>query len=512
MQSRLQHGVILSLLLIAAGAAIFAYKALELGYPLKANQQADVWTIQARVTVDPISGPVKLTMELPVSPPNYAIVNENFVSRNFGVSIETDSMHRQAIWAVRRATREQTLYYRARVFRDSGAAPPADVPPFPERPDLEEPYKTALGALTTEFRAESADIATFVAVVFERLNDPGPDENVALFLQGAENALRRAEIAQLLLADARIPAQVAHVVRLIDDQRLAPDVVFLAVHNGDGWLYFDTETGREGLGQDDVVWWYGATPLATAEGASVREVGISTRRDPVSSLELAQERAEIRGSRWSDFSLLSLPLETQSVYAVLLLIPVGAFLIALLRTLVGIKAFGTFMPVLIALAFRETELIAGLVLFSVIVALGLALRFYLERLRLLLVPRLASVLIIVVLLMVLVSIVTHKLEIQQGLSISLFPMVIIAMVIERMSIVWEERGPSEAMLNGAGSLFMATVAYLVMGIDQLSHILVVFPETLLVLLGLTIMIGRYSGYRLSELFRFEEFVKQPRDA
>jgi hypothetical protein len=32
-----------------------------------------------------------------------------------------------------------------------------------------------------------------------------------------------------------------------------------------------------------------------------------------------------------------------------------------------------------------------------------------------------------------------------------------------------------------------------------------FPELLLVLLALIILIGRYTGYRLSELFRFRDF-------
>ena len=39
------------------------------------------------------------------------------------------------------------------------------------------------------------------------------------------------------------------------------------------------------------------------------------------------------------------------------------------------------MPVLIALAFRETQLFWGVVLFSFLVALGLSIRFLLERLR-----------------------------------------------------------------------------------------------------------------------------------
>ena len=119
-------------------------------------------------------------------------------------------------------------------------------------------------------------------------------------------------------------------------------------------------------------------------------------------------------------------------------------------------------PVLIALAFRETELLKGILLFSMIVGLGLGFRFYLERLRLLLVPRLTTVLTVVVILMAGISVLSQKLELQPGLSIALFPMVILAMTIERMSIVWEEHGPADAIKQGIGSLIVAAGCYLLM--------------------------------------------------
>ena len=120
----------------------------------------------------------------------------------------------------------------------------------------------------------------------------------------------------------------------------------------------------------------------------------------------------------------------------LLMIPIGALLMVVMRNLVGVDAFGTFMPVLIALAFRETKLLWGVILFTLLVALGLSIRFLLERLRLLLVPRLSAVLIVVVLLMMFISLMSHNLGMETGLSVALFPMVIIAMTIERMSVVW----------------------------------------------------------------------------
>jgi hypothetical protein len=133
---------------------------------------------------------------------------------------------------------------------------------------------------------------------------------------------------------------------------------------------------------------------------------------------------------------------------------------------------------------------------------ALSIRFYLERLKLLLVPRLAAVLIVVILLMAMVSVLSHRLDLERGLSVALFPMVIMTMSIERMSIVWEERGPAEAIQEGLESLTVAALAYLLMSAPYVEHLMFVFPELLLVLLSATLLLGRYSGYRLVELRRF----------
>lgn len=199
---------------------------------------------------------------------------------------------------------------------------------------------------------------------------------------------------------------------------------------------------------------------------------------------------------------MRLPVQTQNIYRILLMIPVGALLIVLLRNVVGVKTFGTFMPILIALAFRETELLWGLILFTSLISLGLLFRFYLEYLKLLLVPRLASVLIIVIMLMLAISVISYKLGFERGLSLALFPMVIITMSIERMSLVWEELGSTEAIKQGIGTLAVAALGYLLMSSHYIGHLVFTFPELLLIILAATLLLGRYTGYRLTELWRF----------
>ena len=69
--------------------------------------------------------------------------------------------------------------------------------------------------------------------------------------------------------------------------------------------------------------------------------------------------------------------------------------------------------------------------------------------------------------------------------------------------MWEERGAGDAVKEGFGTLVVASLAYVLMGQENLEHLMFVFPELLLVLLALMLLAGRYTGYRLSELFRFK---------
>ncbi len=506
--SRNRQWLVLSLLLITLGSLIFAYKYVRLGFPPLPDMQSEAWSIQARVQLDPETGSVRASLVLPSRPTGFTVSDENFISRGFGLTLEEDTYRRQANWAIRRMREPTTLYYRANVIRDTRDKSFAPRPAFPDVPQLEEPFATALQDIITEVRAESADIETFAAAMMARMTGREDDENTRLFLSTVESPMDRVRLVQTLLAGARIPTLQLHGVSLEQEQAAAQISTLLAVHNGEDWLVFNPYSGEEHLPDDFFIWWTGDRTMARVTGADLGEIQVSTRKQLKSALDLATLRANLRDSRMGMISILQLPLQTQGVYEVLLLIPFGILLIVVLRNFVGLSSFGTFAPVLIALAFRETELLKGILLFVLIVSLGLAFRFYLERLRLLLVPRLAAVVTIVVLLMAAISIISNEMGMETGLSVSLFPMIIISLVIERMSIVWEERGAGTALKEGVGSLFMAALAYVVMGIDLLTYWVTVFPEINLIVLGIIVAMGRYTGFRLTELSRFSKISDQ----
>ena len=127
--------------------------------------------------------------------------------------------------------------------------------------------------------------------------------------------------------------------------------------------------------------------------------------------------------------------------------------------------------------------------------------------NLLLVARITAVVIIVIGLMGFMSVFSYKLGITEALSVTFFPMIILSWTIERMSILWEEEGPKEVVMQGGGSLFVALLAYFAMTNPFIEHLTFNFPETLLIMLAFTLVIGQYNGYRLTELYRFRDLAK-----
>jgi len=201
-------------------------------------------------------------------------------------------------------------------------------------------------------------------------------------------------------------------------------------------------------------------------------------------------------------SITALPGSERAAFRLVALIPLGVLAVVLLRNLVGLTTLGTFMPVLLALAFLELRLEAAMIMLVSMLAGGLVFRAMLSKFNLLVVPRVAACVVIVTIFMMAVSLISYRLGAVSGLRVTVFPMIVLAWTIERMSLCWEEEGAFPALLQVFGSLVAAAAAYLMMKIEVAQYWVEFFPEVLLILLAIILMIGRYTGYRLFELFRF----------
>jgi hypothetical protein len=493
------YGLIITLFILGFG--LFCYRHFVLDVPLTDAENVNSWVIEANLRFNPEhNAPVKASFTIPYMPSYVAILDEYFISQNYGVTTNLNGYNRRVVWSLRRAVGPQSLYYRAILRETENHEIYLNKPGKIQAHTLGESQKMAIDAIIGQARQSSADIQTFAQSTIKALNKQ--DGNAKLLVGSELSDINLVAAAIDVLNQAKINAMFVQGFYLTHQTRVNMKW-FLAVYNDKDWIYINPRTGSAGLPKDFLIWQYGNEPIFELSGGKKPQFTLTVSPSPVNALNLAKARGSQTDSQLLRFSLLQLPVNVQETYKILLTVPIGAFIILLLRNFIGLRTFGTFMPVLIALAFRETHVIWGIMLFTFIVFFGLLARFYLDQLRLLLVPRLAAILTVVIMLMIFISILSQSLELDSGLSVALFPMIILTMTIERMCIMWDERGAADAIKSGVGSLVAAIIAFSVMNKPLVQYLMFAFPELLLVLLALILWFGQYRGYRLLELVRFK---------
>ncbi|MGH1358096.1 MAG: UUP1 family membrane protein [Burkholderiaceae bacterium] len=508
------HVYMLSIGLTFLGLLIFVCKLAFTGLPVKPGELATAWNIEHQLEFDADGGPVKAVVNVPPSSLDKAVVRERVVSTQYGLSRGRDELDNRVVTLTTRdAQGPQVIYLTSLVHKYRG---------FEEAPkvmlaDVKLPKVSVDGAALTAARemlgiaeARSADNTSLVTTLLGLLDVGALADNLTT-LTGGETGLRaKVDAAVAILGLRNLSARRVNGVKLTGSTKTPEFTYWLEVLIDQQWVAFSAGRATSIIDDDLFPWWRGTYPLVSVEGAKNVESRISIVRIEQRVLDqvLSGNTATPVGKEFLKLSLFGLPLATQNVFKVLMVVPIGILVLVLIRNVVGIKSLGTFMPVLIALALHQTHVLWGAMIFTFIVALGLLFRFYLEHLKLLLVPRLAAVLTFVVLVMAMMSVVTHALGFVQGLSVALFPMVILTMTIERISVLWDERGAGEAIKQSLSSLVIAMLLCILISFPILEHLFFTFPELHLIVIAALLLLGRYTGYRLLELPRFRELSRE----
>jgi len=499
----------MAFLLAIAGLSIAWYKVQYLGIPLTPGEKRSVYDVGAKIHFKGMGDPSTISMALPIPQDGIRILSEESASDDFGFAIADTQSGKRAEWSRRVVEGKQNLYYALDVIID-----PYYVTSEPqvEQFDLKEdslsdysdPILKAVETLLADVRLHSADAHSFTALLIKEFRSKKPSQTTKMLLSKHHGS--KLTLLYRLLRYEGITVRKIRGLYLEDGRRNQDLTSLLEVYDGKHWQLFDLEKGKVPKAENFFIWQRGGVSMLDVIGGKDSSITFSVSEHRVPAGQIAKHESLMKQAALMDFSLFSLPISQQNAFKHILLVPIGALVVVLLRVLVGIRTSGTFMPILIALAFMQTSLVVGLIMFVVIVGIGLVIRSYLSHLDLLLVARISAVVIVVIAIMSLMSIISYKLGFNEALTITFFPMIILAWTIERMSILWEEEGAGEVFMQGGGSLMVAVLAYYAMSNSLVAHLTFNFPELLLVVLGIVIMLGRYSGYRLAELLRFKSMV------
>jgi len=203
--------------------------------------------------------------------------------------------------------------------------------------------------------------------------------------------------------------------------------------------------------------------------------------------------------------LLTMGLDPKTI-GLFLLFPICTLLITFLRNVVGIKTFGIFLPMLIAAAAIFIGYLKGVGGFAFILLTSFIAYHFLDKLKLLKVPRLAAIITINTIIFVLgLLLVGASNRLEFGM-LSLFPVIIISFIAEKIHRITEEKDWQDLINRILGTLLSITGCYLLLASFMLQGLFSYYPESFLLVLAGQIYIGRWTGIRISEMFRFKKIL------
>ena len=192
---------------------------------------------------------------------------------------------------------------------------------------------------------------------------------------------------------------------------------------------------------------------------------------------------------------------------VLLLLPLGALLMGILKNVVGIQTFGVFLPILIGLAFINTGLLPGLILFTSIVLVVGLLHFPLEKWGVQYNAKIALILTAVVIICLFSIKLLHITHWHNSKSALFFPIIMVSIVCERFAKKIDEEGAFEALKLYLATLVVSLILYFILSTATIQNFIITFPEIIFALAGFNLLLGKWIGLRLTEYYRFQKAVK-----
>jgi hypothetical protein len=204
-----------------------------------------------------------------------------------------------------------------------------------------------------------------------------------------------------------------------------------------------------------------------------------------------------------------------STVTLILVLPIVVTIITFFRQIVGIKAFGIYTPAMVTFAFSGIGLQAGnlskgvkygTAIFVMVILVGTLSRILMKKFRLLYLPRMAIV-ITLVSFATLGVLIAGGAKNRTGLAeVSIFPILIMITLVEKFVATQIEKSSRTAIILSTETLIISIISYYIISWQPLLSFVQQYPIIILLTIFVNIFLGRWTGLRLIEYFRFKDLI------
>ncbi len=193
----------------------------------------------------------------------------------------------------------------------------------------------------------------------------------------------------------------------------------------------------------------------------------------------------------------------------LFLFPLVAALVAFSRQVIGVNGFGMIVPALLSVAFLSTGGLVGLVLLAFILLAATLGRVAIKRIKVPYLPKLAILLWLVSMSVLGLLLMSPMIGLERLSTVGIFPIMLFVLLAETFIEAQITRNLTTAMGMTLETVVLAFIAYKVISNPWIQAVVLLHPEVAVILiLSIDLLIGKYKGLRLSEIWRFRKLVSR----
>lgn len=251
---------------------------------------------------------------------------------------------------------------------------------------------------------------------------------------------------------------------------------------------------------------------ATQAAVVMEEVDLTASKEEGDRLVRLMRSQEVDG--WWVANILKLAIRkavaegvSPNTLVLLFLFPLVAALVAFSRQVVGMSGFGIILPALLSIAFVSTGGVVGLVLLFFVLLSAIFGRVFIRKIKVPYLPKLAILIWLVSLSVLGLLIMSPMIGLTRLMSVGIFPIMIFLLLAETFVEAQITRSLTTSMEMTLETVILAFVAYKVISSPVIQAMVLLHPEVSVIsIFVLDILIGKYKGLRLAEIWRFRKLL------
>ncbi len=500
-------------------ASTILYKVVVLDYSFSSILPTAVYEVQINLDLEGYGDAVSVATFLPDGNDRQYLIDESTQSGAFETALVRGASGRKIEWSIPSLQGKQRITWRGKVrcdavsyIIDSALFVRDSYPPFVQNELAPTVTIQSTHPLISEKVEELCQGEHRVGVILERFHaavtnlEPqafsGTTDALTALRLGEASCNGKSRLFVALCRNKGIPARLVGGLILENDSKRTSHQ-WAEVYVDGVWVPMDGLNNHFASIPSNYLRLYTGDEALFTHTANIGfDYLFTIKKGLESNPELA---SELKGSflnsylMWQAFEKVGISL---ALLKTILLLPLGAMIVALARNVIGLKTYGVFLPALIAIAISGTGLVWGLLAFTVVIILVSLVHFPLERIGLLYTPKLVIMLVTVVVAFIVLSIAGISFGFTEIAYVAMFPVVVITITAERFARLIVEDGFGKALKTTFQTLIVVVMCYFSITSRTMEAVFLAFPELFLVITGCMVVLGRWIGLRVIEYKRF----------